>query len=362
MHVNNSRAGLSRNGTKTIHSCGTHPIRQQTRRYTSPMPSLSALTRIAVASTLISLIAAQPAWAWGRDGHMMINRLAAQYLPSDVPAFLRNGTALDTMEYLGPEPDRWKNRAEQELSDTQSPDHFLDYEWAIYGAKPCTDGTTNCVAGYDFPKHRYDFLRALAAAQPQHPDIKLRENVGFQPWQVEEVWQRLKTDLREYRKLVAANQDTRPDELAILFDAGWLGHYVGDGSQPLHITIQFNGWTGPNPNGYSTDHKIHAKFESIYVSANVKRDADVAPLLAATKPTVIDDEWTQYLNYIHHSNSLVEKTYQLDKAHAFDGAGTPEGKAFADERIAAGATELRDLIYSAWVHSADPVEEYHGPQ
>jgi hypothetical protein len=325
------------------------------------MTRMTLIARVAVASTLISLISTQPAWAWGRDGHMMINRLATANLPTDVPPFLRNGNALDTMEYLGPEPDRWKNHAEQELSDTQSPDHFLDYEWAIYGAKACTAGTPGCVEGYNFPKHRYDFLRALAAAQPEHPGIKLQENVGFQPWQVEEIWQRLKTDLREYRKLVAANQDTAPVQLAILFDAGWLGHYVGDGSQPLHITIQYNGWTGPNPNGYSTAHKIHAQFESTYVSANIK-PVDVNPLVAASKPTVIDDEWTQYLEYVHHTNSFVEKVYQLDKANGFEGAGTPEAKTFTDERIAAGAIELRDLIYSAWIHSADPVEEYHGPQ
>jgi hypothetical protein len=326
------------------------------------MTRLTALARAAVASTLISLIATQPAWAWGRDGHMMINRLAAANLPADVPAFLRNGNALNVMEWMGPEPDRWKQRdAEPELVATQSPDHFLDYEWAIYGAKACTAGTPDCVAGYDFPRKRYDFIRAMSAALPQHPEIKTFETVGFQPWQVEEVWERLKSDLREYRKLVAAKQDTAPVQLAILFDAGWLGHYVGDGSQPLHITIQYNGWTGPNPDGYTTEHKIHAKFESIYVSANVK-PADVNPLVAASKPVVIDNEWTQYLEYVHHSNSLVEKVYQLDKAHGFDGAGTPEAKAFTDERLAAGAIELRDLIYSAWIHSKDPVEEYHGAQ
>jgi hypothetical protein len=266
------------------------------------------------------------------------------------------------MEWMGPEPDRWKQRdAEPELVATQSPDHFLDYEWAIYAATPCTNGTPGCVDGYNFPKKRYDFIRALAAAQPKHPDIHLDERVGFQPWQVEEVWQRLKSDMREYRKLTAANQDTAPVQLAILFDAGWLGHYVGDGSQPLHNTIQYNGWTGPNPSGYTTDHHIHAKFESIYVSANIK-PSDVAPLVAATQPKVIDDEWTQYWEYLRHSNSLVEKVYQLDKAHGFDGAGTPEAKAFTEERLAAGAIELRNLIVSAWVHSADPVEEYHGPQ
>jgi hypothetical protein len=133
------------------------------------------------------------------------------------------------------------------------------------------------------------------------------------------------------------------------------------GSQPLHNTIQYNGWTGSNPHGYTVAHGIHAKFESIYVTANVKRDADVAPLVATSQARVIDDEWDQYLDYLFHSNALVEKIYQLDKAGAFDGAGTPEGKTFAAERLAAGAIELRDLVYSAWVHSADPVQEYQGP-
>ena len=48
----------------------------------------------------------------------------------------------------------------------------------------------------------------------------------------------MKAGMREYRALLAANADTRPAETAILFYAGWLGHYVADGSQPLHVTIQ----------------------------------------------------------------------------------------------------------------------------
>ena len=58
-------------------------------------------------------------------------------------------------------------------------------------------------------------------------------------------------------------------EDAILFYAGWLGHYVGDGSQPLHTTVQYNGWVGPNPNGYTTGHKIHWQFEGPFVAANI---------------------------------------------------------------------------------------------
>lgn len=303
---------------------------------------------------------ASSAWAWGRDGHMMVNLLAQQNLPPDLPAFLRNGNAGDVIEWMGPEPDRWKQRdAEPELVATQSPDHFLTYESAILAATKCTAGTPDCVDGYKFPRRRYDYIRALAAAQAQHPELKLNESVGFQPWQVEEIYQRLKSDLREYRKEAAANQDTSGVELAVLYDAGWMGHYVGDGSQPLHLTIQYNGWTGPNPNGYTTEHHIHSQFESAFVTANIK-PADVAPLVKTAQPLKIDDEWTQYWQYLDHSQGLVEKVYQLEKAGGFNGAGTPEAKAFTEERLAAGAIELRNLIYSAWVHSADPVEEYHG--
>ena len=127
------------------------------------------------------------------------------------------------------------------------------------------------------------------------------------------------------------------------------------------MTIQYNGWTGENPHGYTTQHKIHALFESTYVKNNIK-DADVQPLVAASKPKLLNDEWTDYLAYLRQSNAVVEKVYQLEKAGGFTDAGTPAGEAFTEERLAAGAIELRDMVYTAWVRSGDPVEEYKGPQ
>jgi hypothetical protein len=310
------------------------------------MTKIGGMVRFVVAAAMVPVMMVQPSLAWGTDGHKMINRLAAANLPKDVPAFLRNGNALDTMEYLGPEPDRWRNRAEEDLVAAQAPEHFIDLEWAdLVGP---------------LPKKRYDFIRALEKAQAAHPDIPLTpEKVGLQPYVTEEVWERLKVGMREYRKLLAAGEDTKPAETAILYYAAWLGHYVADGSQPLHVTIQYNGWTGPNPNGYTTEHKIHSQFESTFVSANVK-PSEVDPLVAAAQPKVLTDEWSDYMNYLRHTGSLVEKTYQLEKAGGFTGAGTPEAKAFTEERLAAGAIQLRDMIYTAWVRSADPVQEYHG--
>ena len=328
------------------------------------MRNVRCLARVTLAAVTLPGLATPCAHAWGRDGHRIINRLAVEYLPVEVPAFLRDGNALDILEYEGPEPDRWRNPAEGELSATQAPDHFLDLEWADLAGTPCSAATPGCSAdGHMLPKKRYDFIRALEAAQAKYPDLSLQpDKVGMQPWQVEEVWERLKADMRDYRELLASNGDTSGVETIILYEAGWLGHYVADGSQPLHVTINYNGWVEKaNPHGYTTEHHIHSQFETVFVTANIKRE-EVAPLVAASTPQRIDEEWTQYLDYLHHSNSLVEKTYQLDQAGGFTGAGTPEARTFTDERLAAGAIELRDLIYSAWVHSADPVQEFHGPQ
>jgi hypothetical protein len=300
---------------------------------------------MAIALLFLSAMLTQKAFAWGHDAHRMINRLGAEALPADVPEFLRSPAALDAMAYMGPQPDQWRSE-DTALYGTLVPEHDIDFEIAD-------------LAG-PLPRTRYDFIRALNAAQAKHPDLKLDpQHVGLLPYSTTETYTMLKSSMRDYRALVAAKLDTKPAEDEIIFLAGLLGHYVGDGSQPLHLTINYNGWTyGPNPHGYTTEHTIHARFEGDYVHNNIKA-ADVAPLIVA-KPVVLEDVFADYVTYLRHSNSFVEKVYQLDKTGAFTGVGTPEGKAFTDERIAAGATELRDMIYTAWVKSAVPIPVFKG--
>lgn len=303
--------------------------------------------RFAAAAILLPVLMVQQGLAWGPDGHIMINWLAGENLPADVPAFLRTPAAFRALSYYGLEPDRWRSPAEPELNAAQAPEHFILLDLAD-------------LAG-PLPHRRYDYVRALAAAQAKHPDLDLTpEHVGLQPYVTSEVYERLQSAFRDYRALVAAKGDTKPVEAEILFYAGWLGHYVGDGAQPLHTSIHIDGWIGPNPNGYSTGKHIHWFFENDYVSANIK-SREVAPLVAASKPEALKgDIFDDYVAYLRHSNTFVEKTYQLDKRGAFTGAGTPEGKAFTDERLAAGAIELRNLIYTAWIRSAMPAAAYQG--
>ena len=290
----------------------------------------------AAAALVVGLVVQpEPAFAWGNEGHRIINRLAATTLPESVPGFLRSEAAVAEIEYLGPEPDRWRSRAEPELSAAQAPEHFIYLEPAD--------------ALGPLPRNRLDFEAKVFAAG-QRP-----EKIGLQPWEATEVWERLKAALREYRTLSAAGKSTKEVEAAALFYAGWLGHYVGDASQPLHTTIQYNGWTGPNPNGYTTEHQIHWQFEGPFVAAN-EHEADVRPMMTA--PKVIEgDIFDSYVKYLRQTSTYVEKVYQLEKAGGFVGAGSAESREFTAARLAAGASMLRDMILTAWVDSAQPVPD-----
>ena len=182
------------------------------------------------------------------------------------------------------------------------------------------------------------------------------EKIGLQPWEATEVWERLKAALREYRALNAAGQETRATWKRRQFSTrdGW-GIMWATASQPLHTTIQYNGWTGPNPNGYTTAHQIHWQFEGPFVAAN-EHEADVRAKM--TEPKVIEgDIFDNYVKYLRQTNTFVEKVYQLEKAGGFVGAGSAESREFTAERLAAGASMLRDMILTAWVDSAQPVPD-----
>ena len=305
----------------------------------------AALRRVAVIA-LLPMMAAPLSFGWGSKGHKIINNLAVEGLPADMPAFMRTQAAIDEITYLGPEPDRWRSLAEPELNAAQAPDHFINFYYADMIGK--------------LPRERYKYIAELTAAEITHPELAKElqpDRVGFQPYITSEVWERLKAAMRDYRQLKAAHQDTKPVEAAILFYAGWLGHYVGDGSQPLHVSRDYNGWVEPeNPNGYTTEPGIHSRFETAFVNAAIS-ESDVQPLM--TPVHTVGDEWTDYLAYLRHTATYVDEVYQLDKEHGFDGTGTAESRHFTAERLAAGASMLRDLIYSAWVKSAEPVPEWH---
>jgi hypothetical protein len=303
---------------------------------------MKAKLRSSVSAVLTSLLLLQTqgAVAWGNEGHVYVNRVAAQKIPSDMPSFFRHAVA--EIAYLGPEPDRWRSQSEFTLKNAQEPDHFIDLER---------------VAWLDpLPRGRYEFYRKLSdkrAAATENPDDYLPERVGLQPYITIEIYDRLKAAFREYRGLRQQHKPTAPVQHTIVFYAGWLGHYVADGAQPLHTTIHYNGWVGPNPNGYAAQRGIHSQFESIYVAQNIA-SKDFAKLVHP--PQRLADPFGHYVAYLKDSNRLVEKVYELEKAGALNGKGSAEAFDFTTHRLAAGAQMLLDLWYTAWLESASNPE------
>jgi len=78
--------------------------------------------------------------------------------------------------------------------------------------------------------------------------------------------------------------------------------------------------------------------------------------MTSVKP-IGGDLFDAYVAYLRESATHVEKVYQLEKAGGFVDKGTPESRDFTAERIAAGASMLRDMIYTAWLESAKPVAD-----
>jgi hypothetical protein len=288
----------------------------------------------------------QPAWPWGIEGHSAINRVAAEKLPPDMPAFFRN--AADQLAYIAPEPDRWRQTSELALKRSQEPDHFIDLEM---------------IQGMDLPPDRYSFYRALEARRqqtPGHPEDLLPDRVGLQPYITIEDYERLVVAFREYRKALAEHRTPGYAEEDAIVYAGLLGHYVGDGSNPMHTSIQYNGWVGLNPKGYTTSNTVHWKMEGIFVAANF-RQLQFADLVPA-QPQQLTHPFQDYMQYLYDSHNLIEKAYQLEKEGGFDGEGTSASREFIRQRLAAGATMLRNMWYSAWLQSGEDLNDKPEPK
>ncbi len=274
---------------------------------------------------------------WGEAGHRLTAQAAAAALPLEMPQFFRD--AAPQLAYLNPEPDRWRTGAERALDSAldgaTAPDHYLNYERI-----PVTSR-----AGAMAARDRFAFADTLRAHNVDP------SSAGALPFRILELTQRLRIDFRQWR--AAPNAQVRGwIESRIINDAGILGHYVADGSNPAHTSIHFNGWAGANPNGYASDNRFHGRFESAFVQANVKL-SDISVRITA-EPQFFSSLRPAIVEYFLQTHAQVERMYQLDKAAPFDASNsTPANKEFAVARLAAGATMLRDLWWSAWQSSAD---------
>ena len=297
------------------------------------MAPLSLLAALLLAPSVPGPGAPAP-FRWGEDGHQMSARAAAEALPGGMPAFFRD--AGPQLVYLDPEPDRWRVRELREMDQGFSFDHYIDLENVPAGALDAPD--------------RWTYLAALYAAGLEKPE----RDGGFLPFRILELYQRLVTEWRLWR---AESDPTRKRWIQerIVSDAGILGHYVTDAANPHHPTIHFNGWAkdAPNPEGYTTGNDFHWRFESEFVRAHVRFE-DVRAHVDPEVRSVSGRARSAVMEHIGASSALVDSLYRLERDLGFtpDAPLRPATRDFAAKRLAAGASMLRDLWWSAWQESA----------
>jgi hypothetical protein len=294
-------------------------------------------------------MSAGPALAWGASGHRMIGEIASRSLPLEVPAFLRGVEAARQIGEVAREPDRSKGAGNPHDSDAD-PAHHVD-------------------VGDDLKISRGPLVSAMPATRESY-DTALRAagtneyRAGYLPYAIVDGWQQLVVDLAYWRADVAGARNARtiPErgwflkdqylrEGLTIRDLGTWAHFVGDASQPMHVSVHSDAWGNfPNPQNFSTAKGLHARFEGSFVRSSITATAISAQLAPYRDCRCTIQQRTS--DYLSATQTEVVTLYQIEKSDGFDGEHQ-SGKDFAAQRLAAAASELRDMIVDAWRRSAE---------
>ena len=343
--------------------------------------------RVALLITL--LVSSLPCHAWDYPGHRVINLLAVSSLPSDFPDFARTPEARERIGFLAGEPDRWRNTSDLTLRHENGPDHFFDVEWLHYAD----------ISPDQLTEFRYIFDQQLARAWAEHPERfphfdpaknrdETRQQSGFLPWTIVESYARLRSAfsyLKAYEEFGGTPGEVHNAQENVIYFMGVMGHYVGDGSQPLHLTENFNGWAeSENPRGYTVSKTFHAWIDGGFFQKT--GGVSFAALAPALHPATLlgaqdsigthsnksaransdqrvsenrnarDPIFSETLAYLLRQYAKMPTVYELEKTGDLSPQHPRKGREFLDHQLIEGAEMLGSLWYTAY-HDA-PVDEY----
>jgi zinc dependent phospholipase C len=244
--------------------------------------------------------------------HRAIARLAVEALPSSPlkSTLARNEAAL---ERHAVEPDTvLKDR----YGEAEKRRHYIDIE--LFGDDPWTRLNPN--------------LRRMPR--------RTVERAGTLPWTIEGVSAQLESAWR------------RGDCDAVLTLSGYLAHYVGDASQPLHSTVHFD--------GYERDRGVHARIEAA-VDHSIRELEPIASREVHIED--INDTWTPAIAEIRDAHGLVEELIRDDRAardagdyrgYEYQNALMHEDAAMFARQIARAASVLASIWLYEWHRAGSP--------
>lgn len=310
----------------------------------------SHLSLILIVAAVLVTTAAR-ALAWDEEGHVVVTRLAFQALPTSMPAWIRTPEVQARLEYLSAEPDRWRGANAVQLDHINKPDHYIDLELLEpYGMTLST-----------MPQLRRQFTDALCEFRIKHPEVAkdykpeadgdyVYRTPGLLPysiaelhWKVVSSWSTLKTF--EANRAAVSDAMIASARENIVYNMGILSHFVGDGAQPLHLTVHHNGWVGDNPRGFGTSKRFHS-----YIDGGVLKrhefDRDHLPGPAKPPAKISPDKcWQDVAAFLKASHAQMVPLYEMEKSGDLQKA---PGKALINDRLVAGGSMLAGMWVCAW--------------
>jgi hypothetical protein len=261
---------------------------------------------------LLNLFLAPSSYAWYTSGHEKAAAMAFTALKGRVPDFFYNGRSV--VAGIAVDPDLFKDSTLPQLKKAEGPEHFIDLER---------------LAGHALPNDRRAYWALCGTLGTNAFEI------GFLPYAVIEWNQRLTIALAEYR---AWPNDTAIRMKCLVY-AGIMSHYAGDMTQPLHVTIHFNGRAMPD--GSVQLHGIHGKVDGLLTT--IPDSTLPATPAAHAFPSLFDSVGA----VLRSSASLVDTVYRLGMLDSPDA-----WRGFTAERLRATALLISDLLLTAWEKSA----------
>ena len=224
-------------------------------------------------------------------------------------------------------------------------------------------GTIGAAGGMPATREAFDTAQRAAA----NPAGQTQYSVGYLPYNMVDGFQQVRKDFGIWRALQAGLRTAaNPAEQAYfqyqiqvrqqltLRDIGYWSHFVADASQPMHVSVHFNGWGNyPNPNGYTTA-PIHSPFEGSFVHSFISFSAVGGAMRPYTDRGAATNEQRVPL-YLAETLAQLVPAYAAAKNSGNDNyqSAQPAEVAIVTQQLAAGASELRDQIVDAWRQSAN---------
>jgi hypothetical protein len=251
--------------------------------------------------------------SWGAVGHKIINSKCPDSFPASMSAFK---VWSDSLSLHASDADNRKN-----VDNTESPKHFIDIDYY-----PEFNSTGRIASTYD------SIVSIHSAAYII--------NNGSLPWATVNTYDSLIVDFQKLKWHKA------------MLDASDLGHYVGDGHMPLHLTENYDGaMTGQNG--------IHSRYETTMVGAysiNLSNySGDSVRFVSNINKYVFD---YIYFDYKYKDSVLIADKYATTlagntKSSAYTAALWSKAQ-FTTMLFHNSSHSLAELIYSAWIVAGSP--------